>query len=187
VSANDLNPATRQRRHWLQGAAALACSMALPAPAQTGPAGFEVLLTITGSGVVQPSGPGAPAATQPQTAQFTLPMLAALPQHTITTKLPWHDGERSYSGPLLRDVLAAAKLQAAQARFIALNDYKTDIPLSDATDYPVVLAIRLDGKPMLVRDKGPLFVMYPFDKHPELRQTKYFSRCVWQLLQIRGL
>jgi hypothetical protein len=34
---------------------------------------------------------------------------------------------------------------------------------------------------MAVRDKGPLFIMYPFDRRPDLRNAVYYSRCVWQL------
>jgi hypothetical protein len=168
--------------------ALLSSMVAWPAASQTPPT--EVLLTVTGKGVKRVADKGAPATestTAAEVAEFTLAALAAMPQHTITTKAPWHDGVRSYSGPLLRDVLAAAQAQASAARFIALNDYKIDMPLEDAALYPVVLAIRLDGKPMLVRDKGPLFVMYPFDKHPELAKTKYFSRCVWQLNRIELL
>lgn len=161
---------------------------AWPAASQTPPT--EVLLTVTGKGVKRVADKGALAAepaAAAEVAEFTLAALAAMPQHTIITKAPWHDGVRTYSGPLLRDVLAAAQAQSGAARFIALNDYKIDMPLEDAALYPVVLAIRLDGKPMLVRDKGPLFVMYPFDKHPELAKTKYFSRCVWQLHRIELL
>jgi hypothetical protein len=166
--------------------AMLGCTVSWAARAQTPPP-TQVLLTITGKGVKRPADKNAAVAVpanMAEVAEFTLAALAAMPQHTIATKAPWHDGVRSYSGPLLRDVLAAAQAQATMARFIALNDYKIEIPLEDAAMYPVVLAIRLDGKPMLVRDKGPLFVMYPFDKHPELAKTKYFSRCVWQLHRI---
>jgi hypothetical protein len=35
-----------------------------------------------------------------------------------------------------------------------------------------------------VREKGPLFVMYPFDRVPELRNAVYYSRCIWQLREI---
>ena len=42
----------------------------------------------------------------------------------------------------------------------------------------------MDGKPLSVRDKGPLFLIYPFDKNPELYNEKYFSRSVWQIKKI---
>jgi hypothetical protein len=180
-----INSLIAHRRGLIALMALMSCAMPFLVRAQTPPE--DIVLTIAGVGVKRVTDSKVPqtgAAASPDTAEFTLAALAALPQHTISTTAPWHDGERSYSGPLLRDVLAAANARATQARFVALNDYKIDIPLEDAQLFPVVLAIRLDGKPMLVRDKGPLFVMYPFDKHPELKQTKYYSRCVWQLRRI---
>jgi hypothetical protein len=112
---------------------------------------------------------------------FTMADLAELPQHQITTTTPWHRGTRRFSGPLLRDVLAAAGAQGQTLRAVALNDYRVDIPIGDVQRYDVVLARLLDGQPMSVREKGPLFIMYPFDRQPELRNAVYFSRCVWQL------
>jgi hypothetical protein len=37
---------------------------------------------------------------------------------------------------------------------------------------------------MSVRDKGPLFLVYPFDKDQGLFNEKYFSRSVWQIKDI---
>ena len=48
----------------------------------------------------------------------------------------------------------------------------------------LLLARLLDDKPMAVRDKGPLFIIYPFDQHEELRTALYLSRCAWQLKAI---
>jgi hypothetical protein len=47
-----------------------------------------------------------------------------------------------------------------------------------------MLAFLLDDKPMAVRDKGPLVVIYPFDGHPELRSAINYSRAAWQLKQL---
>jgi len=38
---------------------------------------------------------------------------------------------------------------------------------------------------MSLRDKGPIFVIYPFDKHPELLNEVVFSRSVWQVTEIK--
>jgi hypothetical protein len=118
---------------------------------------------------------------------FDLPALEALPQRTLATATPWYPGARRFTGPLLRDVLASAGLPAdatGHARCVALNDYRVDIPLADLRGFDVVLARLLDGKPMSVRDKGPLFVIYPFDERPELRNSLYYGRCIWQLKSI---
>ena len=67
---------------------------------------------------------------------------------------------------------------------MALNDYLVEIPGEDVQRYDLVLARLLDDKPMPVRDKGPLFIVYPFSGHPELRNAVYYSRCAWQLKSI---
>jgi hypothetical protein len=120
-------------------------------------------------------------------AAFDMPALERMKQRTIRTATPWYEKPREFTGPLLRDVLAAAGVAAQAkgvARFVALNDYKVEIPLADAHEHDVIVARLLDGQPMSVRQKGPLFVIYPFDEKPALRTAAYFSRCIWQLKSI---
>ena len=140
--------------------------------------------------------PGARAADAPRAlvvltvgkaASFDMATLERMKQRSIRTATPWYNGPREFSGPLLREVLAAAGVPAqvrGMASFTALNDYRVEIPLEDAHRHDVILARLIDGKPIGVREKGPLFVMYPFDERPELRTTVYFSRCIWQLKSI---
>jgi hypothetical protein len=116
--------------------------------------------------------------------EFDMAALERLPQRSIRTETPWYSGARTFSGPLLRDVLAAASATGKALRMIALNDYSVEVPVADALEHDVILATALDGKPMSVRDKGPLFVMYPFDAKPQLRNAVYFGRCIWQLRSI---
>ena len=121
------------------------------------------------------------------TAVFDMVMLAQLPQASFSTRTPWYAQARKFTGPLLRDVLAAAGSQGSRGsllRLVALNDYRVDIPFDDAQRYDLLLARLLDDKPMPVRDKGPLFIIYPFDQHTALRNALYFSRCAWQLKAI---
>ena len=119
-----------------------------------------------------------------KTAEFDMDMLAALPQHTFSTKTPWYPEAHKFTGPLLRDVLAAAGAQGKNLRAIALNDYKVDLPVADALKFNLVLARLMDDKPMPVRDKGPLFIIYPFDADEALRNERYYSRAAWQLKAI---
>ena len=119
-----------------------------------------------------------------KTAEFDMAMLAALPQHTFSTKTPWYPEAHKFTGPLLRDVLAAAGAQGKNLRAIALNDYKVDLPVADALKFNLVLARLMDDKPMPVRDKGPLFIIYPFDADEALRNERYYSRSAWQLKAI---
>jgi hypothetical protein len=51
----------------------------------------------------------------------------------------------------------------------------------------VLLARLLDDRPMAVRDKGPLFIIYPFDSEPALRNAVFYSRSAWQLKSLEVL
>ena len=123
----------------------------------------------------------------PDAALFDMPMLERMAQVSFVTHTPWFPQARKFTGPLLRTVLAAAGAQGAALRAIALNDYRVDIPFDDALRIDVVLARLLDDKPMPVRDMGPLFIIYPFDQQPQLRNAVYYSRCAWQLKGIEVL
>ncbi|OBX34441.1 hypothetical protein A8U91_03494 [Halomonas elongata] len=67
---------------------------------------------------------------------------------------------------------------------MALNGFEASIPISDFERYDVILAMRRNGEPMPIRDFGPLFVVYPFDQHPELRTEAIRFRSVWQVNRI---
>jgi len=118
------------------------------------------------------------------TAEFDMHMLAALPQHSFSTRTPWYSEAHKFTGPLLRDVLAAVDAQGKNLRATALNDYKSSLPISDALKFDLVLARLLDDKPMSVRDKGPLFIIYPFDSDDTLLGERYYTRSVWQLKRL---
>jgi hypothetical protein len=66
----------------------------------------------------------------------------------------------------------------------AANDYVISYPVSDATDYDVIIATQMDGAVMSVREKGPLWLMYPFSDVPELSDGIFKSRIIWQLVEV---
>ena len=162
------------RRRSLTLGSALLLGPVLPARALERPRG-TVVLTLTGR-LRNPN--------QGDRAHFDMDMLAALPQTSFSTRTPWYAQARRFTGPLLRDVLAAAGALGTMLRLVALNDYRVDMPVDDAQRHDVVLARLLDDRPMSVRDKGPLFVIYPFDADPALRSAVYYARSAWQLRTI---
>lgn len=149
----------------------LALGLALPALALS-PATGKVILTISGK---------VGEKNTAQAAVFDLAMLEKLPQQTFTTMTPWDKRPIKFTGPLLRDVLAAAKASGSTIKAMALNDYQTSIPVEDAQKYDVIVAHQMDGEAIPVKTKGPLFIVYPFDTQAELRATVYYERSAWQL------
>jgi hypothetical protein len=84
----------------------------------------------------------------------------------------------------LKDVLAVAGASGSRVTAYALNDYRTEIPFSDVEQEDVIVARLMNGKPMTVREKGPLFIVYPFDSRIELRSELYYNRSAWQLSRL---
>lgn len=146
-----------------------------PAHALDKPSG-RVVLTIEGAISHTNQGPQ---------AQFDMAMLEKLPQHSFSTKTPWYPDAVTFTGPLLRDVLAAVGAKGTAITAIALNDYKTEIPFDDANRHDVIVARLMNNRPMPVREKGPLFIVFPFDAKAELRSELYYNRAAWQLNVLR--
>ena len=116
--------------------------------------------------------------------RLSLAQLQSLPQYTINTATRWTKGVKAFRGPLLRDVLALAKPQGASLFAVASNEYRVDIPLKDSSDYNMILALALDGKALTMRSKGPIWIIYPWSDNPELEKGKYYSRAIWQLVEL---
>ena len=145
--------------------------LALPAAALQ-PAGGKVILTINGN---------VEEKNTPTAAVFDLAMLEKLPQRSFTTMTPWGKQPIKFTGPLLRDVLAAAKAMGTTIKAAALNDYQSSIPMDDAQKFDVILAYKMNDAEIPVRTKGPLFIVYPYDTKAELRSSTYYERSAWQL------
>ncbi|MCB5195852.1 hypothetical protein [Deefgea salmonis] len=121
---------------------------------------------------------------QGNTLVFDDALLNQLPQKNIRTSSPWYSGIHTFTGPLLSDVLKRAVSKGQQLHLKAMNDYTIVIPSSD-TQFEPILARKIDGKAFSTRDKGPLFLMFPFDQYTHLQNRTYFSRAVWQLIAIK--
>ncbi|MDZ4146521.1 MAG: hypothetical protein U1D29_18580 [Burkholderiales bacterium] len=158
----------------LSGLIFLASVLAVTAVHALPPAQGRVVLTITGQ---------LDLANDAGKATFDMRMLEALPQHSFTTSSPWYKTPVKFTGPLLADVLKAAGARGVTLNAVALNGYKVRIPTSDAS-LGVVLARLIDDQPLSVRDRGPLFIVYPFDSAAALKTSTYYGRSIWQLSAI---
>ena len=162
------------RATYLATVAAAALLFSVPAHALDAPK-ERVVLTVTGA-IDETNSPGQ--------AEFDLAMLKALPGRSGAMETPWTEGQTRFEGPLLRSLLKAVGAHGRTLRITALNDYSAEVPIEDATEFDTMLAVAMNGEAMSIRDKGPIFMIYPFDTNPELYNEKYFSRSVWQIKAI---
>jgi hypothetical protein len=131
-----------------------------------------VILTVDGL-ITSTNAPGC--------AEFDRAMLEELGLSRMRTWTPWTDGEQEFEGVLAKQLMAAVGATGTEVRAFALNDFESVIPLADFESYPVMLAMRMNGKQLEVREKGPLWIVYPWSDHPELDDLPTRKRSVWQL------
>lgn len=111
-------------------------------------------------------------------------LLETLPRHELETSTSVTDGVNHFEGFLMRDLLERLDAEGDTVAALALNDYLIEIPMEDFHDYDVLVADTMDGKTLSPRDKGPLWIVYPRDDHPELQDIRYDYRWVWQLYHL---
>lgn len=118
---------------------------------------------------------------------FTDADLMALPQVSFTTSTIWTNAEAQFSGPSLAAVLAAAGAGDGDLRMTAINDYKVDMPRDRVEPSAPIVATRINGAPFGIREKGPLWVVFPFDSDERYQTEEVYSFSIWQLTQIQIL
>lgn len=138
------------------------------------------ILTVSGN----ISNTNAVTADGASVARFDLPMLEELGLTTINTTTNWTEGVVSFEGVLFSDLLDAVGASGTTVHAVAINDYAVDLEIAELRQYPVLLAFRRDGELMRVRDKGPIWVVYPRDDYPELMDEANNIKWIWQLDRI---
>ncbi|MTI10726.1 molybdopterin-dependent oxidoreductase [Curvivirga aplysinae] len=136
----------------------------------------EVILTIDGNVGVRNLG---------NTAIFDLEMLQALEVKTYETHTPWSDHMYRFKGPTLESILKTVRFEEGQTLTLyALDGYQTDLNWKDATEFKPILAYSRNNVPMSRRDRGPLWLIFPYDAHEELKDARYDNFWVWQVYRI---
>ncbi|MDF2973837.1 MAG: oxidoreductase [Microvirga sp.] len=143
---------------------------ALPQP--SGP----VVLEITGS-IRNTNTDGA--------ARFDRQMIEALGSGKLTTSSAWTTGKAEFEGIFARDLLDVVGAEGTSVIATALNDYAVSIPLQELRRYPVLLALKMNGEYLKIRDKGPIWIVYPRDQHKELQDSLTDKKWIWQLSSLR--
>jgi len=115
---------------------------------------------------------------------FGIDDLRALETEVFSTTTIWTSGVQEFTGVPLAALLEALGVTEGEMIATAVNDYSVTFPVSEAlADGPVVAYLR-NGEPMSVRDKGPLWIVYPYDASEDFQSEIVHSRSIWQLNRI---
>lgn len=136
----------------------------------------KVILTIEGA-ISQTNTSGGKAT-------LDMGMLKDLGVRSFKTKTPWLEGVSEFYGVMMSDVMTAAGATGQIVEAFAADDYSNEIARVDFEKYNVILVLFMDGKRLDPEDKGPLWIMYPFDAHPTIDIDEKSAHAVWQLTRL---
>ena len=89
-----------------------------------------------------------------------------------------------FEGVRASEVMRAVGARGSTVFATALNDYVVEIPIDDFEKYGVIFALSRDGRKLSVRDKGPIWAIYPRDEFPELRNRASDKKWIWQVVTL---
>lgn len=115
------------------------------------------------------------------THEYTLAQLRALGEVQVETSTIWTEGDQEFVGVPLRTLMTGLGIENGTVTASAVNDYAVVIPLADANAMAPIIAYERNGATMSLRDKGPLWVIYPYDADPAYRTEETYTRSIWQL------
>ena len=145
----------------------------------------DAIPTPTGRKVLAVSG-NISSANVGASAVFDMATLESICVVQFTTETAWSEDPITFDGVLLSAVLdvIGASAGATTLKVTALNDYAIEVPIADARAWPTILALKADGEYMSVRDKGPLWLVYPRHMNSQFGNDKYNARWIWQIATI---
>jgi len=168
---------TELQRGLLRGSLMFFCIMVYTACAAVAQSSIDsdTLLRISGQ-IVSPEGQ--------DFVDLDRSELEALPQVTFETTTIWTDTAINFSGPALGDVLASVGAGQERVLLFAENGYNIEFPREHLESAAPIIATRINGAPFSLREKGPLWLVFPYDSDPVYRTETIYAYSIWQLTSI---
>lgn len=132
----------------------------------------DVVLTVTGK-ITNTNAPGK--------AEFDRAMLAKLGMSELKTSHSWGEGVSQFEGVLAGKLLDYVGATGAKIKAAAVNDYAIELESAELRKVPVLLATKMNGADLRLRDRGPIWIVYPRDSYPEFKDEKHNFKWIWQL------
>ena len=119
-----------------------------------------------------------------ETIELSINDLREIGEATFETTTIWTEGVQVFTGVPLNMFVQSFGVEDGEMVATAVNDYAIGIPVVEALEEGPMIAYRRNGENMPVRDKGPLWIVYPYDSSPEFETEVTHSRSIWQLNRI---
>ena len=160
-------------RHRFSNAICIALSLVLLGAA---PAFARKAATIRLEGALAPGAP----------ARVSVDELEQLEQAGYETFNPFVKATNRYAGVLLRTLVTSYGAPGVSRIVLtAIDDYQTEFTAEEWGAWDILLATRVDGERMGVKEQGPAKIVLPYDQQPELNQREYNRKWIWMIKSIR--
>ena len=117
-------------------------------------------------------------------SKFTLADLMLLPATKFTTSTIWTAENQTFTGVELSELIKHLEIKGNVLHAIALDEYYFDLPMTDALPGGPIVAYLNNGNRMTVREKGPLWIVYPYDENKKFQTEEIYARSVWSSWKI---
>ncbi len=119
-----------------------------------------------------------------QVRSYSLEDLREMTPASFETATIWTEGQQQFTGVPLAQIIKGLGVNDGELEAIAVNAYSVTIPVSDAVMDGPIVAYERNGAEMSLRNKGPLWIVYPYDHDPSYRTEAVYARSIWQLEKI---
>ncbi|WP_254869801.1 hypothetical protein [Thalassospira sp. HF15] len=119
-----------------------------------------------------------------ETIQVPLQELKELQATEINTSTQWTEGVQTFRGVAFDLLFDTYGLEADTVRVSALNDYNVMVPVDILREDGAILAYHLNDAEMSVREKGPFWVIFPYDADERFQTDTYWAYSVWQVKSV---
>lgn len=150
----------------------LVAAAVLPVRAELAAPVGEVVLTVDGA-ITETNADGK--------ATFDMAMLQAMPPAEFSTTTTWTEGTKAFKGVPLKTLLDSIGAKGTKVIATALNNYSVEIPMDAIKDGVPIMAYTIDGAEFSRRDKGPLWIVFPYDSSAEYQTESVYGWSIWQL------
>lgn len=123
-----------------------------------------------------------------QTHVYSIQSLTELSKTEYTTSTVWTESLDRFSGVLLWDMLAHLGVDPegwnGQITLEAIDGYSATLGPAHVDQTAPLLAILRNGRPMPLRERGPFWLIFPYDAEPAFRNETIYALSVWQIAQM---
>lgn len=110
--------------------------------------------------------------------------LMEMPATELKTSSQWTEGVQNFRGVSFDLLFDTYSIDADTVRISALNDYNVMVPVDALRNDGAILTYHLNGAEMSVREKGPFWVVFPYDSDERYQTDTYWAYSVWQVKSV---